>query len=69
MEYIISGDTESFKNCLVLVCGSSKTNAEEALKRLLNNPTDNDKRLIKDHKNLRIEEVPDKECWWNFNCD
>jgi len=35
----------------------------------LNNPTENDKRLIKDHVNLRIEEVEDRECWWNFNCD
>jgi hypothetical protein len=69
MEYIIKGDTERYEDCLVLVCGVSKENAEKTLDRLLNNPTDNDKRLIEGHKNLRIEEVPDKECWWNGNCD
>lgn len=69
MEYIIKGDTERYKDCLVLVCGTSKAHAENVLSRLLNNPTDNDMRLIKDHKNLRIEEVVDKDCWWNFNCD
>lgn len=69
MEYIIKGDTERYKDCLVLVCGASKPHAETVLSRLLNNPTDDDMRLIKDHKNLRIEEVEDKECWWNFNCD
>ena len=69
MEYIIKGDTEHFTDCLILVCGASKTHADEVLSRLLNNPDDNDMRLIKDHKNLRIEEVADKECWWNYNCD
>lgn len=69
MEYIIKGDTERYQDCLLLVCGNSKKNAEKVLNRLLTNPTDNDKRLIKDHKNLRIEEVADRECWWNFNCD
>jgi hypothetical protein len=69
MEYIIKGDTERYIDCLVLVCGVSKSHADEVLSRLLNNPTDNDKRLIRDHKNLRIEEVEDKECWWNYNCD
>ena len=69
MEYIIKGDTERFTDCLVLVCGDSKTHAENVLSRLLNNPTNDDMRLIKDHKNLKIEEVEDKDCWWNFNCD
>ena len=69
MEYVIKGDTEKYEDCLVLVCGVSKRSAENALSRLLNNPTDNDKRLIKYHKNLRIEEVSDEECWWNYNCD
>lgn len=69
MEYIIKGDTAKYEDCLVLVCGTSKENAENALSRLLNNPTNNDKRLIEGHKNLRIVEVSDKDCWWNYNCD
>jgi len=69
MEYVIKGDTEKFDDCLVLVCGTSKINAEKTLNELLTNPTSSEKRLIKGHKNLRIEEVADKNCWWNFNCD
>lgn len=69
MEYIIKGDTERFDSCLVCVCGNSLKEAEKSLSRMINNPTENDKRLIKDHTNLRIEEVADKDCWWNFNCD
>ena len=69
MEYIIKGDTERYEDCLVLVCGNTKEGAERVLNRLLNNPTDNDKRLIKDHKNLRIAEVDDKDCWWNGYLD
>lgn len=69
MEYIIKCDTERFDNCLVCVCGRSPKEAEKTLHRMINNPTKNDKRLIKDHANLRIEEVADKDCWWNFNCD
>lgn len=51
------------------VCGKSLANANEALERMINNPTENDKRIIKGHTNLRIEEIPDKDCWWNFYCD
>jgi hypothetical protein len=69
MEYIIKGDTDRYEDCLLLVCGESKENAEKALDRLLNNPTDNDKRLIKDHVNLRIAEVADEDCWWNGDLD
>ena len=69
MEYIIKGDTERFDNCLVCVCGSSLEDAEKTIRRMINDPTENDKRLIKDHTNLRIEEVVDEDCWWNFNCD
>ncbi len=69
MEYIIKGDTERYEDCLLLVCGASKENAENTLHRILNNPTDNDKRLIEGHSNLRIAEVDDKDCWWNGYLD
>ena len=68
MEYIIKGDAK-YGSCLVLVCGKSYKSAEESLNRMLTNPDENDKKLIKDHTNLRIEEVEDKDCWWNFGCD
>lgn len=31
---------------------------------MLNNPTENDKRLMAGHSNFRIKEVPAKDCWW-----
>lgn len=65
MEYIIVGDTEKYTGCLIYTCGGSKERAEKALERILNNPTEYDLHCIKGHKNLRIEEIPERECWWN----
>lgn len=67
-DYIIKGDTEQFKNCLVCVAGTYE-NAKEVLKRMLNNPTENDKRLMVGHTNFRIEFAEEKDCWWHGNCD
>jgi len=64
MEYIIVGDTEQFEDCLVCTC-SNKEHAEKVLNEFLNNPTEEDKRLIAGHFNLRIEELDDSEGWWN----
>lgn len=68
-EYVIKGDTERFKDCLVFVCGSSEERANEILNRMLTNPNDNDKRLIKGHSNLRVTKVQKDFCWWNKGCD
>ena len=67
-DYVIVGDTEQYKGCLVCVCGTPD-NAEKVLHRMLTNPNDNDKKLMQDHHNFRIEEVPEKDCWWHGNCD
>ena len=78
MEYIIVGDVYAQKDgvkllrndgCLVLICGKSYENAQASLNRILTNPDENDKKLMKDHENLRIEEVKDEDCWWNFGTD
>lgn len=63
-DYIIIGDTERFDGCLVCIAGKTKQSADETLNRMLNNPTESDKRLIERHKNLRIEEIPEEKCWW-----
>ena len=63
-DYIIVGDTERFDGCLICVAGKTKEGAEELLNRMLTNPTENDKRLMNGHRNLRVEEVPENECWW-----
>ena len=67
-EYIIVGDTEKFGECLLYICGT-KENAEKVLDRVINNPTEIDKKLTEGHTNLRIKEVEEKSCWWNYNCD
>ncbi len=53
-EYIIVGDTKSFKDCLIKVCKGSRAFAEKTLERMLYAPTENDLLLMKGHKNLRI---------------
>lgn len=69
VEYIIVGDTEKYNECLIYVVGKSLEKAEQILDRMLNNPTDNDKRLTKDHTNLRIKKVDYEDCWWNKDYD
>lgn len=68
-EYVIIGDTEKYNDCLVCVCGGSLEFANSTLNRMLNNPTEHDKLLMNGHTNFRIKEVPEKDCWWNYNCD
>ena len=61
--FIIVGDTDQYEGCLVCTCGGDKLNAEAVLERMKNNPTENDKRIIEGHTNLRIKEVVQKDCW------
>lgn len=64
-EYVIVGDTKNYDGCLIMVCRGDRNFAEKVLQRMLNNPTQNDKRCMEGHTNLRIEEVEEKDCWWN----
>lgn len=68
MEYIIVGDTDKYKECLIYVC-FSKENAEKVLDRVLNNPTEDDLRMTKGHTNLKVIGIPDRDCWWNYGTD
>ena len=68
-EYIIVGDTKEFKSCLVYVCGKSLEHANNVLNKMLNNPDDNDKKVMEGHYNFRVKEVEEKDCWWNGNLD
>lgn len=65
VEYIIVGDTEKYKDCLIYSCGKSKERANEVLNRMLTSPTENDKKLMQSLKDIRIEEVPQEDCFWN----
>lgn len=64
MKYVIVGDTDQYKGCLVMSCGSSKEKAEKTLHRLLTDPDEYDKKMIEGHSNLRVEKVGNKDCWW-----
>ncbi len=68
-EYIIVGDTEEYKGCLVCLCGNEYDHAKDVLHRMLNNPNPNDKMLKKGCTNLRIKEVVSEDCWWHYGCD
>lgn len=62
--FIIVGDTDQYEGCLVCTCGTSKEHAEKTLNRMLNAPTENDKRIMEGHRNLRVKEVEKEKCWW-----
>ena len=63
VEYIIIGDTEKFKDCLVYTCGKSKENAEKVLAEVLANPKADE--TLARHTNFRIKEVESEKMWWN----
>lgn len=65
MEYIIVGDTAEYKECLVYTCGKSKERAKEVLSRMLTNPDENDKLVMRGMFNFKIKTVEDEDCWWN----
>lgn len=67
-DYVIVGDTEKYEGCLVYVCGTFE-NATKVLNQMLNNPNENDKKIMATHTNLRIAFVEDECCWWHGNCD
>lgn len=68
-EYNIVGDTKDYKGCLIATCGKSEERAKEALNRLLTNPSESEKMMMKGYTNLRIEKVDGDKCWWNEGCD
>lgn len=68
-EYNIVGDTKNYKACLILACGKSEERAKEVLNRLLANPPENERMMMKGYTNLRIEKTDCCKCWWNEGCD
>lgn len=64
-DYYIVGDTDTYKGCLITVCGKDKKHAEEVLDRMKNRPTITDRSLMVGHTNIRIEKELSSKCWWN----
>jgi hypothetical protein len=68
-EYVIQGLYGNLGWCLVYTCGRDFEYAHKVLENMLKNPTANDKYLMKDATEFRINKVKGKDCWWNENCD
>lgn len=62
MEYIITENTKDYGWCLFKVCGKDYEWAVQVLIR---------EQAAHPNKHLRIEEVEEKDCWWNdpFLCN
>lgn len=68
-DFVIIGDTERHKDCLVRVIGKEEQKAYEVLNKMMRNPTELDKETMKDYTNLRISFVEEEHCWWNCDID
>ena len=71
-EYIITAEYDingKPARCLVTLAGDTLECAENVLNRMVNNPTEKDKRLIKTGEHLKVEFVDAKDCWWRYDCD
>ena len=66
-EYMIVADYPEIGEAMVcpLANGTSEERANEILKQMVENPTENDKALIGEGKNLRVEKIDRRNCWWN----
>lgn len=64
-EYVIVGDTDKYKDCLIYMCGTYD-NANEVLNRMINNPTCVDKAYVETYTNLKVEKVYESDCWWHM---
>ena len=64
VSYVIVGDTERFKDCLVAACIGSKEDAEKSLEQLLNSEDAEDKKIVSEYTNLRLKETRREDSWW-----
>lgn len=65
-EWIIVGDTEDYKGCLIKIGrGCKREQMEKELERMKTKPNKNDLALIRDCTNLRLVETEEKDQWWN----
>lgn len=66
MEYIIIGYYPELDSwCLVCLAGTEEEHALEVLKRMITEPDENDKKLIRNATVLSIDTVSKKDAWWN----
>ena len=66
-DWMIVGDADIYgktHECLIKVC-RSKEKAEEVLDQMFNNPTKQDLKDLKEHRNIRIKQCEEGGDWWN----
>lgn len=69
-QYVIVGDTEQYKECLVCVLyASNKEIADKRFVEILSSKIEREKYSIPKYSNLKVVEVKDKDCWWFDGCD
>ncbi len=64
-EFIIIGDTDEYKDCLVTLAGRTRETAEKKLAQMLEHPDKYDKAIMGDCYNLRIKEIESEGAWWH----
>lgn len=65
MEYTIIGYYPRLDTwCLVALAGTEKEHALSVLKRMITEPTENDKKSIGDATVLSIDTVSKENAWW-----
>lgn len=57
-EYIIIGDTDQFKDCLICLAGRDGSHAEQIRLGVITSQSDR-------YSNIRVKKVKSSECWWN----
>lgn len=65
-DWIIIGDTDKHKDCLVCVCAADEEGSRKILERMINNPTKEDKILTSEYTNLRLKYREYEDCWWKI---
>lgn len=65
--WIVVGDAEvcgKIEECLIRVC-YSKESAEKEVERMLTNPTEQHKRELARHSNIRVKYTGSEPQWWD----
>lgn len=67
MEWVIVGDTDKYKDCLILCGCTTWEMACKVLNKVLTSPQYEQER--NEYKNIHIAEVAAKDCWWRDGVD
>lgn len=64
MGYIIVGDTERYKECLIKVCSGDKVQAQKSLVKFLSGETEQDRKDLAKHTNIHLMHTDREDEWW-----